>query len=71
MPATSAVATHRWNVCLSCPELTKPLHRCQKCGCVMAAKIWLKGAKCPLSKWDAEVSNEQWTTNNSLNDLQN
>jgi hypothetical protein len=27
---------------------------CKKCGCAILGKTLLKGASCPIGKWDAE-----------------
>ena len=43
-------ATHRFSICLECPQLTKA-KTCKECGCFMVAKTKLKDAKCPLGKW--------------------
>jgi hypothetical protein len=45
------VANSRFNICLSCNELTPHTHRCKQCGCFMNLKTKLVIAKCPLSKW--------------------
>ncbi len=44
------VATHRFSICLECPQLTKA-KRCKECGCFMVAKTKLTDATCPLGKW--------------------
>ena len=49
--ATDEVATERYDICKSCPELIHLTTQCKKCGCVMAAKTKLKAATCPLGKW--------------------
>ncbi len=43
-------ATHRFSICLECPQLTKA-KRCKECGCFMVAKTKLTDATCPLGKW--------------------
>jgi hypothetical protein len=44
-------SSHRMQVCLECPFLSKTLGQCEKCGCFMRAKTKLKTASCPLKKW--------------------
>jgi hypothetical protein len=41
----------RYDICRSCSELIKLTKQCKQCGCVMAAKVKLQNAKCPLGKW--------------------
>jgi hypothetical protein len=41
----------RYEICKACPELIKLTKQCKQCGCVMAAKVKLQNAKCPLGKW--------------------
>ena len=50
MPAPQDLQQARMAICRECPELTT-LTRCRKCGCFMAVKVKLKGARCPLEKW--------------------
>jgi hypothetical protein len=45
------VATNRFEICKSCPELIKLTSQCKKCGCVMSIKTKLEAATCPLGKW--------------------
>lgn len=49
--ASEDLATQRFDICLSCPELIKVTKQCKQCGCFMAAKTKLESAKCPLGKW--------------------
>jgi hypothetical protein len=42
-------ATRRLNICKGCPEYTGLT--CKKCGCVMAVKVYVPEAKCPINKW--------------------
>jgi len=50
----------RLALCLACPKILPPpapwvnLHRCSVCNCLMEAKTWLSGARCPLPEpvWD-------------------
>lgn len=39
----------RAKICDSCPH--KKLVLCTMCGCVVAAKIRIKEAKCPIGNW--------------------
>lgn len=43
------VRNDRLNICTSCEHLK--LNICTKCGCLVHAKTWLSGAKCPIDKW--------------------
>jgi hypothetical protein len=49
--ADEDLATQRFDICLSCPELIQITKQCKKCGCFMAAKTKLESAKCPIGKW--------------------
>lgn len=44
----------RMAICQACPYATAGNTRkyiCGKCGCVIAAKVMLPGARCPEGKW--------------------
>lgn len=43
-------AKERLSHCMACPKLNK-MGICGMCGCIMPAKVWLKNATCPESKW--------------------
>lgn len=45
------IATKRYSICQSCPELIKTTKQCKKCGCLMTLKVKLGNAECPLGKW--------------------
>lgn len=49
--ALEEVATNRFDICKSCPELIKATNQCKKCGCFMTVKTKLDKAKCPIGKW--------------------
>jgi hypothetical protein len=49
--ASEELASERYGICQSCPEITKLTNQCKKCGCFMAAKVRLEKATCPLAKW--------------------
>jgi hypothetical protein len=49
--ASEELAKSRFDVCLSCTELTPHTHQCKQCGCFMALKTKLVVSKCPLKKW--------------------
>lgn len=49
--ATEKLASERFDICKSCPELIKITKQCKKCGCFMALKTQLQVATCPLGKW--------------------
>ena len=42
----------RWKNCLTCEFFIKDTGKCSECGCYMAVKHKLKGAFCPVGKWD-------------------
>jgi hypothetical protein len=44
-------ANSRKNICNSCPFFNKAQERCNKCGCYMAIKTYLKASNCPIGKW--------------------
>lgn len=44
-------ASRRFEICRSCPELTKRTEQCKKCGCFMAGKVRIKKSSCPIGKW--------------------
>jgi hypothetical protein len=46
------VREERLSICMSCPELVHTINMCSKCGCLVPAKTWLPGTKCPIKKWD-------------------
>lgn len=41
----------RFAICKQCKHYNRKFARCKLCGCVMIAKVALKGAKCPDGKW--------------------
>jgi hypothetical protein len=41
----------RRSVCTSCPLFSSTDDRCQKCGCFLKLKLWLKDESCPESRW--------------------
>jgi hypothetical protein len=49
--AAEEIATTRFDICKTCPELIKTTNQCKKCGCFMTVKTKLEQAKCPLGKW--------------------
>lgn len=50
----TVVAAERLAICHECPSLKKT-GTCKECGCIMAAKVKLPNAYCPLHKWEAVV----------------
>jgi hypothetical protein len=44
-------AQQRLNICLDCERLVQLTKQCLECGCIMAVKVKLKNATCPLNKW--------------------
>jgi hypothetical protein len=45
------VASQRYSICNSCPEIIKLTKQCKKCGCLMSVKTKLENAVCPIGKW--------------------
>jgi hypothetical protein len=41
----------RLEICKSCEFFNANAQRCNKCGCNMAVKTYLKAEKCPVGKW--------------------
>jgi hypothetical protein len=49
--------TRRRMICDKCEFMGiyfKTVKACKKCGCAILGKTLLKGASCPIGKWDAE-----------------
>jgi len=44
-------AEARLNTCINCDRLIQITKQCKECGCIMAVKVKLKNATCPLNKW--------------------
>jgi hypothetical protein len=44
-------AEARLNTCINCDRLIQLTKQCKECGCIMAVKVKLKNATCPLNKW--------------------
>jgi hypothetical protein len=44
-------AESRLNTCINCDRLIQLTKQCKECGCIMAVKVKLKNATCPLNKW--------------------
>jgi hypothetical protein len=49
--ATSATQSERMDACRECESFRAATKQCEKCGCFMEAKTWIKDAKCPAGKW--------------------
>ena len=46
------IAVERRKICNSCPSLDQVIvPTCKECGCLLAAKVRLSDAECPLKKW--------------------
>jgi hypothetical protein len=52
-------AQSRYDVCKKCDEFNSTLKLCQKCGCIMPAKVKLASATCPIDKWPI-INVEEW-----------
>jgi len=48
---TDDAALARLEICKSCEFFNETAKRCNKCGCNMAIKTYLKAEKCPIGKW--------------------
>jgi hypothetical protein len=44
-------AESRLDACINCDRLIQLTKQCKECGCIMAVKVKLKNATCPLNKW--------------------
>jgi len=44
-------ANSRLDICKTCEFFNSAQSRCNKCGCFMAIKTYLKAEKCPIGKW--------------------
>ena len=49
--ATENESLQRMNTCKGCDRFIGLTTQCKECGCVMAGKVKLKAASCPLGKW--------------------
>jgi hypothetical protein len=66
--ALPQIAEVRLKTCQGCDRYIKLTHQCKECGCIMNAKVKLKDATCPLSKWpyvdipfDRDLTDEEIT----------
>ena len=48
---TEQEANIRLEICKGCEFFNSAQQRCNKCGCFMAIKTYLKAEKCPIGKW--------------------
>lgn len=44
-------ANKRLLICQGCEFFSSGSQRCQKCGCFLSVKTYLKAEKCPMGKW--------------------
>lgn len=51
LTTNSEQANSRLSICQKCEFFDKNQQRCQKCGCFMAVKTYLKAEKCPIGRW--------------------
>lgn len=49
--AEKEIEQARMGICLACPELIGLTKQCKQCGCIMAGKVKLRDAVCPIGKW--------------------
>jgi len=59
--ATPEQRQARLEICATCPDrlFNGGLLTCKKCGCAMRFKTWLRGASCPVKKWEEINVTEQ------------
>lgn len=43
--------SRRLSICKNCEFFDVGQNRCNKCGCYLAFKTWLKAEKCPIDNW--------------------
>jgi hypothetical protein len=48
---TEQDANSRLEICKTCEFFNSIQSRCNKCGCFMAVKTYLKAEKCPIGRW--------------------
>lgn len=46
-----AEANRRLSICQGCEYFLSGSQRCQKCGCFLSVKTYLKAESCPVGKW--------------------
>lgn len=46
----------RLNICSSCEYYNSIFSQCSQCGCLLEIKTTWATEKCPLDKWDAEIT---------------
>ena len=51
VPATNDVFERRIGICKGCDYFDDKRNRCKKCGCLLAAKLRVRNARCPVGKW--------------------
>jgi hypothetical protein len=44
----------RLDICRECEHFRPRTTQCKKCGCIMRFKTAMKGASCPIGKWNKE-----------------
>lgn len=60
-----ATSEERINICLNCPhhsrfhKTARPDNHCTNCGCTLAAKTKCLSCSCPLSKWEAVLTDDE------------
>lgn len=59
--ATSDCQNARLVQCHACEQYASG--QCKKCTCYVVVKTWLSSEKCPLGKWDVELSPAGETNN--------
>ena len=54
--ADKEVARERLATCMSCDKLRPIILQCKECNCLMAAKVRLADAWCPIGQWGKSSS---------------
>jgi len=50
--ASAPMQAARWEACTKCPEQAHlGFLICRACSCILASKISIEAAQCPLGKW--------------------
>jgi hypothetical protein len=60
------VGDERMAICEACPHHSKhhvtrrPDAHCTRCGCTLSAKTVCLSCSCPINKWEAHMTDEQY-----------
>ena len=56
--SSDALIKSRLNICVTCDRYDAVKRRCTKCGCFTSKKVLLQNVKCPLDKWDKDITTD-------------